>query len=547
MHPALYKLMRLVWKSGLRRLFRGARTPRGAFLIFFSIAIFVMMFLPSLFISNMRGNPIGRHFSGLAEPYLAPILLGTTLMFVFSSAGEKALYFSPPEVDFLFPAPFDRRDLLVYKLAQTLVGLVFMALLFSMSFLLYLESWLAAFVGIFLALAFVQLTALASAFLGQIVAEQAYTRRRRLILLSIGVLVLTALAQMLYQTPVQSPAELARNFRASWTGMVVLAPFEVFSHAILATRFFPDLVGWSAGALAIDLGLLALIFRLDADYLESAAAVSQKLYEKIQRMKQGGGVSLPASEKAARIRLRRFPWLGGAGPLAWRQTLIAMRTSRFALIISAGIAVTIAVVALVADRNRTGADFVSGMGVGFMAYLTFIFSMQLPWAFRGDIVHMDCLKSLPVAPLALVIGELAGGVLLLSAIQLVLLIGLLAAGGNPLLILTGIAFLVPFDVLILAMSNSVFLIYPIRFAQGTSADFQMVARMMLFMVLQFLLLIPALGIPAGLGGLAYVLSDFHVPVFAVVAWVALVAELPIWLFLLASMFNRFDPGTETPP
>jgi hypothetical protein len=224
-----------------------------------------------------------------------------------------------------------------------------------------------------------------------------------------------------------------------------------------------------------------------------------------------------------------------------------MRTSRFALIISAGIAVTIAVVALVADRNRTGADFVSGMGVGFMAYLTFIFSMQLPWAFRGDIVHMDCLKSLPVAPLALVIGELAGGVLLLSAIQLVLLIGLLAAGGNPLLILTGIAFLVPFDVLILAMSNSVFLIYPIRFAQGTSADFQMVARMMLFMVLQFLLLIPALGIPAGLGGLAYVLSDFHVPVFAVVAWVALVAELPIWLFLLASMFNRFDPGTETPP
>ncbi len=38
------------------------------------------------------------------------------------------------------------------------------------------------------------------------------------------------------------------------------------------------------------------------------------------------------------------------------------------------------------------------MGIGFMAYLTFIFSMQLPWAFRGDIDHMDFLKSLPVAP-----------------------------------------------------------------------------------------------------------------------------------------------------
>ena len=41
------------------------------------------------------------------------------------------------------------------------------------------------------------------------------------------------------------------------------------------------------------------------------------------------------------------------------------------------------------------------MGVSLMAYLTLIFSMQVPWGFRGDIVHMDCLKSLPIAPLAL--------------------------------------------------------------------------------------------------------------------------------------------------
>ena len=182
-----------------------------------------------------------------------------------------------------------------------------------------------------------------------------------------------------------------------------------------------------------------------------------------------------------------------------------------------------------------------------MAYLTFIFSMQLPWAFRGDIVHMDCLKSLPVAPLAIALGELAGGVMLLAAIQLVLLIGLLGAGGNPVLILTVMAFLIPFDLLLLAMSNTMFLIYPVRFAQGTSADFQMVGRTMLFMLLQFLILIPALGIPAGFAGLAYVLSGFSLPVFAVTAWVLLAAEVPLWLFLLAAMFVRFDPGTETPP
>jgi hypothetical protein len=546
MHPSLYKLMRLIQISTLRRLFRGARTPRGAFLIIFTIAIFAMMMLPSLFISNMRDNAGGRFFGGMAEPYLAPLLLGTTLMFVFSSAGEKALYFSPPEVDFLFPAPFGRRDLLVFKLAQTLLSLVFMAFLFSLSFLIYLNLWLSAFVGTFLALAFVQLLALSSAFLGQIVAEQAYTRRRRLILLSIGVLVFAALAQMLWQTPVQSPAELARNFRASWTGMVVLAPFEVFSHAILATRVFPDLICWSAGGLAINLALLALIFRLDADYLESAAAVSQKLYEKIQRMKQGGGVSFPVSEKAARTRLPRFPWLGGAGPLAWRQTLIAMRTSRFALIISLGIAATLAVLGLVADRNRTGPDFVSGMGVGFTAYLTFIFSMQLPWAFRGDIEHMDSLKTLPITPLALAAGELAGGVVVLAVIQLVVLAALLAAEGNPAMIMTAAAFIVPFDVLMLGVSNLLFLVYPVRLIQTSAPDFQLMGRMMLLMLLQFLILIPSLGLPAASGALVFWASGLSWPAFAVTSWLVLLAELPMILIALAWVFQRFDPSTDMP-
>ncbi len=111
-----------------------------------------------------------------------------------------------------------------------------------------------------------------------------------------GVLVAAGLAQMLWQTPVQSIAELARSFRATWTGMVLLAPFEVFSHAILAATLFPDLVCWGAAAAAIDLGLLILILKLDADYLEAAAAISQKLYERLQRARQGGGIALPTSK-----------------------------------------------------------------------------------------------------------------------------------------------------------------------------------------------------------------------------------------------------------
>ena len=233
--------------------------------------------------------------------------------------------------------------------------------------------------------------------------------------------------------------------------------------------------------------------------------------------------------------------------MAWRQILITMRTSRYAMIIAGGIGMVFTIMAVTIDRSRMGNDFLTLMAALLMAYLTFIFAMQLPWGFRGDIGHMECLKALPVAPLAVAAGELAGGVCLLSAIQLVVMTAALATGGNPLLVLAVLAFLVPFDVLMLAMSNTLFLIYPVRFAQGTSADFQMMGRMMLFMLLHFLLLIPTLGIPAAFGGLAYVLSGFNVAAFAGVAWVLLVAELPLWLVLLAAMFSRFDPGTETPP
>ena len=187
------------------------------------------------------------------------------------------------------------------------------------------------------------------------------------------------------------------------------------------------------------------------------------------------------------------------------------------------------------------------MGVGFMAYLTFIFAMQLPWAFRGDIDHMDSLKTLPVAPLALAVGELAGGVVLLAAIQLVLLVGLLGAGGNPALILTAAAFLIPFDVLMLGVSNMLFLIYPVRLVPGTAADFQLMGRMMLLMLLQFLILIPSLGIPAALGGLAFWLSGFHLAGVrrsspGCCSW----PNCRSGCSCSRSAFERFDPSTETP-
>ena len=68
------------------------------------------------------------------------------------------------------------------------------------------------------------------------------------------------------------------------------------------------------------------MLKLDANYIESAATISQKVYERIRRTKQGGGVAMPVGARAGRLRLPPFPWLAGVGPIAWRQLLLAMRT-----------------------------------------------------------------------------------------------------------------------------------------------------------------------------------------------------------------------------
>jgi ABC-2 type transport system permease protein len=548
MHPALFNLIILSYKSGFRRAFRNARTVKGAFLIVFTLGTVAMMIGPSLFAAiALRGRPGLPQFTGWVEPYLPIMLLCGCLLIIFGPAAETAISFTPAEIDFLFPAPFHRRELLIYKLAKLLLGSVFAALIFSISLLLYLNTWLAAFVGVFLTLTFTQLISLAVALAGQIVAEHAYTATRKIVLFAVGALVIAGLAQVLLQAPMKTIAELAWNFRKTGTGQVILAPFEIFSHAILARNFFPDLVGWGAAAAAIDVGLLVLVLKLDADYLEGAAAISQKFYRKMERAKRGGGFALATSKNAARLRVARLPWLAGAGPLAWRQLLLAMRTSRFVIFFSLATAVVLLGLAFFLPAGPQGPEgVISVIGISMIGYLTFLFTMQLPWAFRGDIDHIDSLKTLPVAPLALAVGELAGGAVVLAAIQLIVLAAVLVAKGNFAVLVTAAAFLLPFDILMLGVSNALFLIYPVRLVNQNGADFQLMGRMMLLMLLQFLILVPCLGIPAGIGGVVFWLSGLAWPASAAVSWIALVAELPLVLIVVSWLFERFDLSTEMP-
>jgi hypothetical protein len=552
MNRALLKLMLFNQKAIVRRTLRGVKSWRGAFLLLFTLGFLALMIGPQLGVAiSMRGQHEFRHeLSGMFEPWTPLALFAFTLMFIFTSAGENAVYFTPAEVDFLFSAPFSRRELLIYKLARTGVALVFVSAFVSLMMLMNLRSWLSGFVGIFLTMAMTQLVGMITAMASQIVAESVYTRARKLLLLALAVVAIWGLYQALEQVQSQGLRGVFTAVRGSPAFRVLLAPFRVYSNAIFADAWFPDLMGWGALALAIDGALLAILLKLDADYLEMAAIISQKVYERLRRSIHGGGLAMPVGARAGRLRLPEFPWLGGAGPLAWRQLLVVLRTSRHLLVTSVLIVGMLAASFAFQRGPAPGVQnpsLGSVVGVAMTFYLTFIFSMQLPWAFRGDLDQIEFLKTLPVKASLLAIGELAGGILLLTAIQFILF-GLLTAAaptGWP-ITLEAAVFCLPFNAMMLAVNNLLFLLYPVRLPAGTTFDFQMFGKMMLFFLLQVILLVPLFGIPAALGGLAYLLAGYSWPAFLLTSWVVLAAELVPLVLAVSWAFSRFDVSTQTP-
>src|SRR5262249_50838201 len=152
------------------------------------------------------------------------------------------------------------------------------------------------------------------------IGVQAYNRRRKLLLVGLAVLALAALVHIgsdLFHLP---RSELLQRVEQTPLLYAVLEPFRWFAQALVAEKFWPDFARWSGSSLAVVLGLLLVIFALDAHYLESAAAASEKLYAQLQRLRTGGAAAVVLRSRAtARSWLPMFPWWGGIGPVAWRQ------------------------------------------------------------------------------------------------------------------------------------------------------------------------------------------------------------------------------------
>src|SRR5690348_8376049 len=123
----LVMLWSLQGRALLRRLLRGVRSVKGALLFVFGIAVVVLWLAPSVWQAHAMGRTDPQAVVGIAPA----LLLASCLLSVITAGGEKAIAFSPAEVDFLFPGPFTRRQLLGFKIGKSLGGIGFSSLLLS--------------------------------------------------------------------------------------------------------------------------------------------------------------------------------------------------------------------------------------------------------------------------------------------------------------------------------------------------------------------------------------------------------------------------------
>jgi hypothetical protein len=344
--------------------------------------------------------------------------------------------------------------------------------------------------------------------------------------------------------------ELVKEIDQTAVFQYAIAPLNWYVKVLTARQLDAAFFRYAGQCLALDLGLLVLVFALDARFTEQAAVNSERRYARLQRLRSGGlaGMSTPRSGKP-RFFLAPLPYLGGVGPIAWRQMLAALRSQRLlGILIFATLMSCIGpIIAMMSEPGPAGQALPYTL-----ASMTLVMSMLLNQAlafdFRADVDRIDVLKSLPIPAWRIVIGQLVTPVVYASLYQITLIALLQMLVGKLELVLGfTVALAVPVNLLLVGVENWLFLLFPARMGPAHPGDFSHAGRQMLLMLGKGISLMIGIGIPAIFAAVAYFMSghNWFVAILVAMFPATIIAVLPIPLVTLA--FKNFDVSRDTPP
>lgn len=536
MHRSLLLLSKLRLLAQVRKIRRTLSTPKGLFLAVVAVGFFGFTLLPYLLTRGLSTSIPKQPLPQLTW-FMHPAALFAFWVFSFVGSHFKSpIAFSMPEVEFLFPGPFTRRELLIFKLAVSTLGTFGFSIM--MPLIMPMLWGPAGLVGIWLALTFMQWTAilvtLAASWLGE---------RYRLAVGLVVLALVSAVAISVWQSDVLADGVDIRDrllaLEASWVSRAVLAPFAVFSR-VMSSQSFAELSRWAAPALAMDVLVGIAILALDRFFIEASLDASQRRYEAIERLKRTGGMPTIGARSKPRLGLVSFPRLGGIGPIAWRQSLEMFRgSSRLLLALPAVIAPFAALIAASSHRTGTPPD---ALVIALTLITGFLITTMMQLGLRNDLDHVDVIKTLPLSSQRIVWGSIGASILYISLVQLVAVTAMVIALRQWVPAAAGaLALALPINVLTVATDSALVLLFP-SIRRFTPGDVLVGVRMVL---VNFAKVVFAL-LAASVAGLVFVAARWmfrDVPLAAFgLAWLVLFLEGLATVWLASYLFKHYDPS-----
>jgi len=449
---ALLYLFLVSRRNGVRKFFRDLRRPRK-FLGILVAAAFFGLFLWGQTRASGAFRDDGRNA-------LAALLGLLLLLSLFSGFLRRGLSFQLADRDFLFPGPFRRGEIVVYRLLS-LYPLLLLSSLFLGVFLgARLPRPLLAYAGIVLFQVVVLHLQTASSLVATRIGDRIFARLRRGLQLPLAVLGIAALLVFVLATGGNlSASGFVRDLVESDTLRVLLYPAIAAVDLGCAEEWRDTLLPLGA-LLASVVGTLGLVLALPLPDFESSLAASERSARILARARLGAH----AAEAGERTRARRIPLPGfglfrGEGAVAWKNLLVAGRSLRV-LFMSA----ILTLVFLIPFGTGVAGERGGGiMGLVFGALLPLFLQPHLAFDFRRDFDHFAELKSLPVSSTRLAAAQLGVPVAISLAMQALYFAGLAALRGIdgawiPVLFLACPAL----TLAVLAVANVVYLLFPTR-------------------------------------------------------------------------------------
>jgi hypothetical protein len=474
-HPAIIQLLRLQSRGRRRRMWtRFCQTRR---LILSAIACVLAV----LWLGN-AAMTIWFRETASSETLRALLSLGMILYagWHFTKAAffrpESPFDWMPVEREILLAMPLRPRDLVAYQLASVTVTTILKAGLFTLLLLPDLRCAPLGLAGLVLAMMTLEILRISieiATWGMSRLAFQAYRATVLAVLMAAGVAIVTVLMR---GEVLNERINVGEGLRQRLLDVLVQLNASVFSYFALPFQPFIDLiladalsaanVWMAAGALAMVSGLACAVIGLYAATAQCVVKRERGIYRANAASRDTkstrNSVGPPLSAEYKRP-LQRIPRWGGAGALAWRQLVGARR--HWGSLLTAMIAP--AVLAFVPCFVHADSHMAFLATTGALAFYTFLLlPTALRFDFRRDLDRLATLKGLPITPTAAAIGQTLAPVLIATLFQTGVLALASIARSVPLQhLMLALLVIIPLNVLVFALDNLIYLLYPYRMQQ----------------------------------------------------------------------------------